>query len=179
VTPARLKIIALGLLILICIAAIPPEKQPVKIIAPVVTATKAIPKVLPPVPACPLTIAQRDRIERIIMTSCGNQQNYEMDMANAQVIKDRADSGLFGASLDDVINAPGQFERPTSGEVNNLVKQAVSAVFDRGERVTQDKLYYYINPNTEKISMKRWKTGKRLVIMIGTGKWIHQYWTRE
>lgn len=126
-----------------------------------------------------LTDEERDLIERIVMASCGNLQNPEMAMANAQVIKDRADSGLFGDSLMAVLTAPNQFENPWKGEVNDVVKEAVTDIFDKGERVTDQPIYYYVNPNTCSISRNRWSQGKAYVTTIGTGKWVHEYWTKS
>lgn len=124
----------------------------------------------------PLTAAERDHIERVIMTSCGGLHIYKMDMANAQVIRDRVESGQFGATIDAVLNAPHQFEKPSAEVGDTLVKDAVHAVFDLNERVTPDKLYYYMNPHFSKISNSVWQKGKRYVVTIGTGVYIHEYY---
>lgn len=125
----------------------------------------------------PLTDAERIRVERVVMASCGELDNYTMAKANAQVILDRVKSGRFGRSIFSVLDAPGQFETPWRGRVNGLVRQAVSAVFDRGERVTQTAIFYYENPNHSVIDDVQWSRGKRYVITVGHGIYIHQYWT--
>lgn len=125
----------------------------------------------------PLTPVQRDRIERILMTSCGGVGSIEMAKANAQVILDRVKSGRFGGCLDEVLNAPNQFEKPYSGQVSDLIKSAVSAVFDKGERVTAENIYYYVNPNISSIDPAVWSKSKRYVLTIGHGKYIHEYWS--
>lgn len=124
----------------------------------------------------PLTAAERDKIERILMSSCGACDSL-MAKANAQVILDRVKSGRFGKSVDEVLDAPHQFEKPWTGRVNTMVKNAVSAVFDRGERVTDTNIYYYVNPNLSVISAATWRKDKRYVVTIGKGEFIHQYWT--
>lgn len=124
----------------------------------------------------PLTAAQRDKIERVLMSSCGAYGSL-MAKANAQVILDRVKSGRFGKTIDEVLDAPHQFEKPYTGRVNSKVKEAVRMVFDRGERVTDAQIYYYINPYISEISPAVWSKDKRYVVTIGEGKFIHEYWT--
>lgn len=124
----------------------------------------------------PLTPAQRDKIERILMSSCGAYGSL-MAKANAQVILDRVQSGRFGKTLDEVLDAPHQFEKPYKGRVNSKVKEAVKTVFDRGERVVKTRIFYYINPYLSEVSPEVWRKGKRYVTTIGKGKCIHEYWT--
>lgn len=127
-------------------------------------------------PYYPLTAAQRDKIERVLMSSCGAYGSL-MAKANAQVILDRVQSGRFGKTVDEVLDAPHQFEKPYEGRVNSKVKEAVRMVFDRGERVTDTQIFYYINPYYGEISPAVWSRGKRYVVTIGKGKFIHEYWT--
>ncbi len=51
------------------------------------------------VPVIPLSAAERDKVERVVMASCGELDNPLMAEANAQVILDRVSSGLFGNNL--------------------------------------------------------------------------------
>lgn len=125
----------------------------------------------------PLTAAQRDKVERVVMTSCGELGDSLMAKANAQVILDRVKSGRFGNSLEEVLDAPHQFEKQWVGSVNTLVKNAVASVFDRGERVTQEHIYYYENPHLKEVGTAVWRRGKRYVTTIGHGLYIHEYWT--
>lgn len=124
----------------------------------------------------PLSEHERDKIERVIMASCGDF-SLEMTKANAQVILDRLQSKKFGNSVDEVLDAPKQFEKPSQATPNSKVKQAVSEVFDKGERVSKTKLYYYVNPNYSYVSKSDWKKGKTYVMTVGNGKFIHEYWT--
>jgi hypothetical protein len=123
-----------------------------------------------------LTATERDKIERVVMASCG-ELDSRMATANAQVILDRIKSGRFGGSVNSVLDAPNQFESPWKGEVNAMVKKAVSSVFDRGERITDTSIYYYVNPNLSYVSPTVWSKDKRYVVTIGHGKYIHEYWT--
>lgn len=125
----------------------------------------------------PLTAAEREKIERVVMSSCGELGDKLMAKANAQVILDRVKSGRFGKGINAVLDAPHQFERPWKGSINTLVKNAVTAVFDRGERVTKVRIYYYENPNFKEISTAVWCRGKRYITTIGHGVYIHEYWT--
>lgn len=128
-------------------------------------------------PYYPISAAERDKIERVVMTSCGGLGDSLMAKANAQVILDRIKSGRFGSSVGEVLDAPGQFERPWKGQVTSLVKEAVHSVFDLGNRVTSTRLYYYENPNLSEVDPSVWKKDKRYVTTIGTGFFIHEYWT--
>jgi hypothetical protein len=135
-----------------------------------------------PISAAPplfLTKSERDKIERVVMASCGELDNPLMAEANAQVILDRTASGRFGKGINAVLNAPGQFEKPWKGGVNSMVINAVSKVFDNGKRVTAKQIYYYINPNICEISLATWKKDKSYVATFGRGKYIHQYWTTK
>lgn len=125
----------------------------------------------------PLTTAQRDKVERVVMTSCGELGDIQMAKANAQVILDRVKSGRFGKSINEVLCAPHQFERQWKGSVNTLVKNAVASIFDRGERVTKERIYYYENPHLKEVSTAVWRRDKRYVTTIGHGLYIHEYWT--
>lgn len=127
----------------------------------------------------PLTAAQREKIERVIMTSCGTLENIQMAKANAQVILDRLKDGRFGKTVDEVLDAPHQFETPWKGTVNNTVKEAVRAVFDRGERVTSMPIFYYENPYLREVDPQVWRKGKTYVMTLGHEKYIHEYWTQE
>lgn len=124
-----------------------------------------------------ITASERDLIERVIMSSCGGLGEYAMDLANAQVIKDRVQSGKFGHTVEDVLLAPHQFERPWTGTIDPQVIRAVGAVFDLGENATDQKIYYYVNPHFAKISAGVWQKGKRFVMTVGSGVYIHEYWT--
>jgi hypothetical protein len=146
------------------------------------TSTAVVRTTYKPVSVAPtlfLTNVARDKIERVVMASCGELDNPLMAEANAQVILDRVTSGRFGEGINAVLNAPGQFEKPWKGGVNSIVKNAVSKVFDSGNRVTSTQIYYYINPNICEISLTKWKKDKSYVATFGRGKFIHQYWTSK
>lgn len=116
----------------------------------------------------------RELLERIIMTSTGGD-DYKMAFANAQVVKDRYDSKQFGKTINDVLTAKGQFERPYYGKITPTVKHAVADIFDHGKRITATKLYFYDNPYDNYETY--WNNGKRYVITCGHGRYIQEYWT--
>lgn len=134
------------------------------------------PKENTPAKFYPLSDHERDKIERVMMASCGDFE-YQMAKANAQVILDRVKSGKFGKTIDEVLDAPQQFEKPSSNTPNSKIKKAVVAVFDNGERVTDTKLYYYVNPHYSFVKRNDWVKGKTYVMTVGKGNFIHEYWT--
>lgn len=132
-----------------------------------------------PTAAYSLTDSERDMVERVVMTSCGSLRNLKMAEANAQVILDRVKSGRFGNTVTAVVTAPHQFEKLWKGNVNDVVKEAVSAVFDDGVRVIDQPVYYYLNPHDAEVLKNVWAKNKVYVTTIGTGRFIHQYWTSK
>lgn len=127
-------------------------------------------------PYYPLTAKERRKIEQVTMASCGDF-GYNMAKANAQVILNRLESKRFGLTVDDVLSAPKQFEVPSKTEATADVKKAVSAVFDKGEKVSGVPIYYYVNPNISAVKHSTWKKGKAYVMTVGKGHYIHEYWT--
>ncbi len=88
-----------------------------------------------------LTAAERDLVERVVMKEVSGR-SYVDAMAVAQTIYDR--SVDWGKKVKDIIDQPYQFAEPTyRWEPTDTVKQAVSDVFDRGHRLTKEKMYYY------------------------------------
>lgn len=84
--------------------------------------------------AYPLTLEERDLIERVVATEARGEPIEGM-AAVAQVIRDR--STEWGMTVTEVVTAPGQFAGPYTGEISPGVVQAVWAVFDEGMSVME------------------------------------------
>lgn len=89
-----------------------------------------------------LDLAERELIERVVSAEARGE-TYEGIVAVAQVIKDRGD--LWNMSYEDVVLAPSQFATPYSGEVPEIVKTAVSDVFDNGVRAFEEPVTHFHN----------------------------------
>jgi len=93
-----------------------------------------------------LNDTERDLVERVIMSEVSGK-SYVDALAVAQAIYDR--SVDWGRSVTSIINQPNQFAGPTKKYTPTaLVKQAVSDVFDKGYKLTEEHLYYYYATRT-------------------------------
>ena len=98
-----------------------------------------------------LTEYERNIVERVVMAESGNQsQNGQM--AVAQCILNTAEA--TGQRPDAVVLTPNQYAKPAAASsVSDSVKQAVSAVFDHGQTVTDEPIRFFYAP---KYSSGRW-----------------------
>lgn len=78
-----------------------------------------------------LTADERDLAERIVMAEAGGE-SYECMLGIAQTIRERSEH--WGMTVEDVLTARAQYAKPYKGTVSDDAKNAVSAVFDYGER---------------------------------------------
>ena len=92
-------------------------------------------------PRYSLTEAERDLIERVVMAEAGGE-SYKGQMLVAQCILNACEiDGIRPAKvIKKYVYAKG---RP---EPSESVKQAVSAVFDKGETVTDEPIVYFYAP---------------------------------
>lgn len=91
-------------------------------------------------PYWPLTDEERDLIERVVSAEARGQ-SIEGQMAVAQVIMDRCTTR--NQSVTRVCTAKAQFAKPYQGEVSDKTKDAVSFVFDKGEKVFDKVTHFY------------------------------------
>lgn len=91
-----------------------------------------------PVSAYPLTLEERDLVERIVATEARGVSQRGKD-AVAQTILDR--KTLWGGSVTDICVASGQYADPYEGTISEEVKQAVVNVFDYGFRVYEEPTF--------------------------------------
>lgn len=93
----------------------------------------------------PITAWERALICRVMMSECAGEPP-EGQRAVAQVILDRLQSDDFPGTVYEVLTQSGQFAAPSEADVNAEIAGAVAAVFDRGERVSEELLYYFYAP---------------------------------
>ena len=92
------------------------------------------------------TVADRNLIERVCYAEAGGEPDpVTAQMAVANVILDRMT--LWGKSAEEVLTAPKQFAKPSTIEtVPPETKEAVSRVFDKGERIFAEPTTHFFNP---------------------------------
>lgn len=114
--------------------------------------TARIPTVVVPKPATPaveeqpapryaLTDAERDVVERVVMAEAGGEP-FEGQMLVAQCILNAAEKSGTAPS-EAVVAYKYTTRRP---EPTQSVRDAVAAVFDDGETVTDEPVLYFYNP---------------------------------
>jgi spore germination cell wall hydrolase CwlJ-like protein len=77
-----------------------------------------------PVPAYDLTAEELDLLERVTSAEVGGAQPYEGIIAVTETILNR--SRLWGMTVTEVCEAPGQYTDPRAGEIPDDVKRAVA-----------------------------------------------------
>ena len=89
----------------------------------------------------PLTDAERDVVERVVMAEAGGE-SFEGQMLVAQCILNAAEKRGVDPSEAVVLYSYTK-SRP---DPTQRVKDAVAAVFDRGETVVDEPILYFYNP---------------------------------
>lgn len=127
------------------------SKQETNILPPTATVGAYIPDtpapaaeaVEPAEPAVryPLTDAERDVVERVVMAEAGGE-SFEGQMLVAQCILNAAEKRGVDPSEAVVLYSYTK-SRP---DPTQRVKDAVAAVFDRGETVVDEPILYFYNP---------------------------------
>jgi spore germination cell wall hydrolase CwlJ-like protein len=95
----------------------------------------------PPTPRYALTDAERDVVERVVMAEAGGE-SFEGQMLVAQCILNAAEKSGTAPS-EAVVAYKYTTRRP---EPTQSVRDAVAAVFDDGETVTDEPILYFYNP---------------------------------
>ena len=121
------------------------SKQETNILPPTTTVGTYIPDT--PAPAAepavryPLTDAERDVVERVVMAEAGGE-SFEGQMLVAQCILNAAEKrGVDPSEAVALYSYTKSRPDPTQ-----RVKDAVAAVFDRGETVVDEPILYFYNP---------------------------------
>lgn len=84
--------------------------------------------------------AERDLVERVVMAESGNQC-FEGQVAVAQCMLTTAQAK--GVTAAYAVSQKGQYASPYSGTVTQSVKDAVSAVFDKGDIAVGEPIRYF------------------------------------
>lgn len=98
-----------------------------------------------PEPYYPLQDWERALICRVLMSECPYEPS-EGQRAVAQVILDRLMSPDYPNTVYEVLTQSGQFAAPSEVDVLPEISEAVAAVFDAGERVTESEILYFYAP---------------------------------
>ena len=103
-----------------------------------------------------LTESERDLAERIVMAEAGGE-SYECMLGVAQTIRERSEH--WGMTVEKVLTAKAQYAKPYKGEPSDTAKDAVSAVFDKGERAFDAYTTHFhddsVNPRWNRSKEKR------------------------
>lgn len=125
------------------------------------------PTTAPAPPVCyELTDAERDLVERVVMAEAGGEP-YEGQLAVAQCILNACVlDGVRPAEV--IIKYQYSAARPVPTEV---VKTAVTAVFDKGEKVIASDVKYFYAPNLAK---SEWHESQDYVCTIGSHRFFKE-----
>ena len=119
-----------------------------------------------PILRYPLTAEERYEVERVVMAEAGSESR-EGIMAVAQCILNAAEKE--GIRPTEAIKKYKY--TPIRKEPNEAVKEAVTAVFDNGETVTEEPiLYFYAN-----YIYSGWHESQRFILQIG----VHRFFAEK
>lgn len=115
-----------------------------------------------------LTDAERDIVERVVMAEAEGE-GFDGQRLVAQCILNTAEA--MDMRPDEVVLAPNQYASPAA-EASQEVKDAVSAVFDDGDMVTDEPIRWFYN---DKLVYSEWHEGKRFVMYFGNHKFFAEW----
>lgn len=132
---------------------------PIVVERPIISATSAPAATATPAARYTLTAEERDTVERVVMAEAGGE-SFEGKMLVAQCILTATEkTGLQPSEV--VVKYKYTASRP---EPSQSVKDAVAAVFDRGELVVDEPVMYFYNPA---IVESEWHESQIFVIEVG------------
>lgn len=106
-----------------------------------------------------LSASERDTVERVVMAESGGE-SFEGQMLVAQCILNGAEKqGVQPSEAVEIYQYAGARPEPTQS-----VKDAVAAVFDRGETIVDEPVLYFYNPA---IVESEWHESQIFVIEVG------------
>ena len=107
-----------------------------------------------------LTDAERDIVERVVMAETEGE-GFDGQRLVAQCILNTAEA--MDMRPDEVVLAPNQYASPAA-EASQEVKDAVSAVFDHGDMVTDEPIRWFYAP---RYVYSAWHESKEFVLEHG------------
>lgn len=119
-----------------------------------------MPEIIVPEVRYALTDAERDLVERVVMAEAEGE-GFDGQRLVAQCILNTAEA--MDLRPDEVVLAPNQYASP-SEEASQEVKEAVSAVFDNGDMVTDEPIRWFYAP---KYVYSAWHESKEFVLEHG------------
>jgi len=132
---------------------------PIVVERPIISTTSAPAATATPAARYTLTAEERDTVERVVMAEAGGE-SFEGKMLVAQCILTATEkTGLQPSEV--VVKYKYTASRP---EPSQSVKDAVAAVFDRGELVVDEPVMYFYNPA---IVESEWHESQIFVIEVG------------
>ena len=114
----------------------------------------------PAEPRYALTDAERDIVERVVMAEAEGE-GFDGQRLVAQCILNTAEA--MDLRPDEVVLAPNQYATPAQ-EASREVKEAVSAVFDDGNMVTDEPIQWFYAP---RYVSSAWHESKVFVLEYG------------
>lgn len=136
----------------------PTEEQPAVVVTTPAASTQTPEPTEAPVRFY-LSASERDVVERVVMAESGGE-SYEGQMLVAQCILNGAEKqGVQPSEAVEIYQYAGARPKPTQS-----VKDAVAAVFDRGETVVDEPVLYFYNPA---IVESEWHESQIFVIEVG------------
>ena len=115
-----------------------------------------------------LTDAERDIVERVVMAEAGGE-GFDGQRLVAQCILNTAEA--MDLRPDEVVTAPNQYASPAN-EASQEVKEAVSAVFDDGDMVTDEPIRWFYAP---RYVDSAWHESKRYVLTYQNHKFFAEW----
>lgn len=119
-------------------------------------------------PRYTLTDSERDIVERVVMSEAAGE-GYDGQRLVAQCILNTAEAD--GMRPDEVVLAPNQYASPAA-EASQEVKDAVSAVFDDGDMVTDEPIRWFY---AQRYVYSAWHESKRYVLTYKNHKFFSEW----
>lgn len=119
-------------------------------------------------PRYALTVSERDIVERVVMAEAAGE-GFDGQRLVAQCILNTSEA--MDLRPDEVVTAPNQYAAPAE-HASEMVMDAVSAVFDDGDMVTNEPIRWFYN---DKLVYSEWHEGKRFVMYFGNHKFFAEW----
>ena len=152
--------------LIIILSKVSGDNEPAATIIPATTGTQAVGQSATASPAptsepvrYELTVDERDLVERVVMAEAGGE-SYEGQVLVAQCILNACE---IDAERPEVVVTAYQYAKARS-EPTQSVKDAVTAVFDRGETAVDAPILYFYNPAK---TTTRWHETQDFVVEVG------------
>lgn len=119
-------------------------------------------------PRYALTVSERDIVERVVMAEAGGE-GFDGQRLVAQCILNTAEA--MDLRPDEVVTAPNQYAAPAE-HASEMVMDAVSAVFDDGDMVTNEPIRWFYAP---RYVDSAWHESKRYVLTYQNHKFFAEW----